>query len=150
MRIFLGNTGGRVEMIRTGMAAALASSSNIHLFYLEGHAVGEAWLDQEEGGLGTHVEAHAMGVVRGAPRPEAARDFIDFMLSVEAQTFLAKRFGETPVNAAADHGGVRPLAAIRRIDASLAETSRVMDRTLALLRGRGFELEETEARTGLA
>ncbi len=150
IRIFLGNTGGRIDMMRTGLPVALASCSNIHIFYREGHPVGEAWLDQEDGGLGAHVEAHSMGIVRDCPRPEAARDFVDFMLSVEAQTFLAKQFGETPVNPAADHGEVRPLADIRRIDASLAAINQAMPSTLAMLRTRGFELEETAVRTGPA
>ena len=87
---------------------------------------------------GTHIEAHTVAVLRRCPHPDTAREFVAFLLSAEAQTFLAKLYGETPVNPAADHGDVRPLSAIRGLDASLAEMSRLMPETLDLLRAKGL------------
>jgi ABC-type Fe3+ transport system substrate-binding protein len=98
-----------------------------------------AWLDQEEGGLGTAVDAHVVGVLAGCANPAAAREFVAFLLSEPTQALLAREFGETPVNPRADAGPVRPLDAIRRTDAPLAA---LIDRTPwaeAMLRRHGFE-----------
>ncbi|HYW89907.1 MAG TPA: hypothetical protein VFB50_19190, partial [Chloroflexota bacterium] len=58
----------------------------------------------------------------------------------EIQGMLARLYGETPVNPLADHGWVRPLATIRRMDAPLNKVAACMESTLALLRGKGFEV----------
>src|SRR5262245_47439912 len=140
LRIYKSNLNTREALAREDLAAALANSSNVHVFYLEGNPVGEAWLDQEDGGMGTHVEAHTVAVLRGCKHPESARDFVDFLLTPEIQGMLARLYGETPVNPLADHGWVRPLATIRRMDAPLNKVAACMESTLALLRGKGFEV----------
>lgn len=141
MRAFPGNTGLRIAMMAEPFAAALASASNVHVFHYEGNAVGAAWLDQEPGGLGAHIEAHCVGIVRGGPHPEAAREFAAFLLSAEAQRFLAAIYGETPVIADADHGAVRPLSEIRRLDAPLTVITQLMPEAVALLRSKGLDHE---------
>src|SRR2546421_734212 len=98
LRTYGSNKATREALVREGNAIALVNSSNYHVFLMEGNPVGEAWLDQEPGGLGTHVEAHVVAVVRGAPHGDEARAFVDFMLSADTQTLLARMFGETPVN----------------------------------------------------
>jgi ABC-type Fe3+ transport system substrate-binding protein len=133
-----GNTALREEMMSAPFAAALASDSNVHVFRLQGNAVARAPLDQEPGGIGTHVEAHTVAVVRGAPRPDLARAFVDFLFSEAAQGLLAQLHGETPVNPAAAHFDVVPLAQIRRIDAPLAEIERLMAETVRLIDGKGL------------
>ena len=140
LRIYKSNLLTREALAKEDLAAALANSSNVHVFYLEGNPVSEAWLDQEDGGLGTHVEAHTVAVVKGCKHPEAARDFIDFLLTPEIQSMLARLYGETPVNPRAEHGWVRPLASIRRMDAPLAKVAACMESTLELLRAKGFEV----------
>jgi iron(III) transport system substrate-binding protein len=140
LRVYRSNLNTREALAEENLAAALANSSNVHVFYLEGNPVGEAWLDQEEGGLGTHVEAHTVAVLKGCKHPEQARDFVDFLLTAEIQSMLARLYGETPVNPRADHGWVRPLAHIRRIDAPLHQIAACLDSTTALLRNKGFEL----------
>jgi iron(III) transport system substrate-binding protein len=140
-RIYKSNLFTREALAREDLAAALANSSNVHVFYLEGNPVGEAWLDQDEGGLGTHVEAHTLAVLKGCKHPEAARNFVDFLLTTEVQSMLARLYGETPVNPKADHGWVRPLGDIRRMDAPLAKIATLMQSTVALLRSKGFEVE---------
>ncbi len=105
---------------------------------MEGNPVSEAWLDQEDGGLGTHVEAHTLAILEGCQHPEQARDFVDFLLGREVQSLLARLYGETPVNPAAEHGWVRPLASIRRTDAPLEMIAAAFESTRALLDSRGF------------
>ncbi len=125
MRVYASNLRGREALARERKAVAIANASNIHVFYLEGNPVGEAWLDQEDGGIGTHVEAHTIAVLAGAGHPAEARAFVDFLLSAEVQTLLARRFGETPVKPAAEHGTVRPLERIARMDAPLPKLARL-------------------------
>lgn len=142
MRIYASNLRTREALARERKAVAVANSSNIHVFYLEGNPVGEAWLDQGSGGLGTHVEAHTVAMLAGAKHPAEARAFIDFLLSPEIQTLLARLFGETPVNPRAAHGPVRPLADITRMDAPLPKVARLMESTVTLLRDKGFDVRD--------
>jgi len=133
-----GNTGLREEMMAHPYAASLASASNVHVFRLQGNAVGAAWLDQGPDDMGTHVEAHSVALVAGAPNEDRARHFLDWIVDREAQSFLAQVYGETPVNPAAEHFDVRPLAAIRRIDAPVDEGSDLMDRVVSILKTNGL------------
>ncbi|HEV8470307.1 MAG TPA: extracellular solute-binding protein [Candidatus Limnocylindria bacterium] len=142
MRIYASNLRTREALARERKAVAIANSSNIHVFYMEGNPVGEAWLDQEGSGTGTHVEAHTVAVLAGTKHPAEARAFVDFLLSAEIQTLLARLFGETPVNADAAHGPVRPLAEIKRMNAPLAKVAPLMESTVTLLRDRGFDVRD--------
>jgi len=140
LRIYKSNLDTREALAREDLMAALANASNVHVFYLEGNPVGEAWLDQEDGGMGTHVEAHTVAVLRGCKHPGSARDFVNFLLTPEIQSMLARLYGETPINPHADHGWVRPLATIRRMDAPLHKVAACVGSTLELLRAKGFEV----------
>ncbi len=141
MRVYASNLRTREALARERKAVAIANSSNIHVFYMEGNPVGEAWLDQD-GGIGTHVEAHTVAVLAGAKHPAEARAFVDFLLTPEIQTLLARLFGETPVNPAAAHGPVRPLSKIERMDAPLAKVAALMESTVILLRDKGFDVRD--------
>lgn len=138
LRMYESNKATREALVRDANAVALVNSSNYHVFLMEGNPVGEAWLDQENGGLGTHVEAHVVAVVKGAKHPDAARSFVDFLLSADTQTLLARMFGETPVNPKAVTGSVRPLADIRRTPVPLARITELRDSTRAQLAKKGF------------
>ena len=138
MIVRTGNTGLRKEMMATPFAAALASASNVHVFRLQGNAVDMAWLDQGPGDMGTHVEAHTAALVADAPHADEGRRFLDWLVGAEAQGFLAQLYGETPVNPAAPHFDVRPLAAIHRIAAPVDEGSAIMDAVVAVLREGGL------------
>jgi iron(III) transport system substrate-binding protein len=142
LRVYPSNLETRQALMRQGMALAFANSSNAHVFYLEGNPVAEAWLDQEEGEIGTHVEAHTVAVLRGCKHPDAARDFVDFLLSADIQSLLARLYGETPVNPMATHGSVRPLARIRRIDAPLDRLVSEMESTVEFLSSAGFDVRK--------
>lgn len=140
LRVCESNRDTREALARDGLAAALVNSSNVHVFYLEGNAVGEAWLDQGPDDPGTHIEAHTVAILRGCRHPEEARRFIDFLLSVEVQEFLARAYGETPVNTNARVGWVRPLGEIKRLDAPIEEIIRVVPETIERLRRAGFDV----------
>ena len=141
MRVYVSNLRTREALARERKAVAIANSSNIHVFYMEGNPVGEAWLDQD-GGIGTHVEAHTVAVLAGAKHPAEARAFVDFLLTPEIQTLLARLFGETPVNPEAAHGPVRPLSKIKRMDAPLAKVAALTESTVILLRDKGFDVRD--------
>ncbi|MBI3522597.1 MAG: extracellular solute-binding protein [Chloroflexi bacterium] len=145
MRVYPSNLRTREALVREPRAVALANASNVYVFADDGQPVTEAWLDQGPGGMGTHVEAHTVALVRGAPNPAEARAFIDHLLSPDTQTFLARTFGETPVNPRADHGTVRPLSTITRLDASLAQVAALVESTVALLKASGFDVKERAA-----
>lgn len=138
LRTYESNKATREGLIRDRYAVALVNSSNYHVFLMEGNPVGEAWLDQDDGGLGTHVEAHVVALVRGAENREGGQAFIDFLLSAETQTLLARMFGETPVNPDAVTGTVRPLSLIRRTPVSLGKITELRDGTRAYLTKKGF------------
>jgi len=144
LRIYPSNKHTRDALIPEGNAVAMVNSSNFHVFLMEGNPVGEAWLDQERGGIGTNIEAHVVAVIKGAKHPQAARDFIDWLLSPDIQTLLARMFGETPVNAKAVHGMVKPLSDIRRTDVSLAKITALRDSTRAYLSTKGFAAPERD------
>jgi iron(III) transport system substrate-binding protein len=138
LRTYESNKHTREALIHDGNAVAVANSSNVHVFLMEGNPVGEAWLDQEDGGLGTPVEAHVVALVKGSKHGEAGRAFVDFLLSSDTQTLLARMFGETPVNPSAVTGPVRPLAKIRRTPASIAQITALRESTRAHLTRNGF------------
>ncbi|HEV8655762.1 MAG TPA: extracellular solute-binding protein [Candidatus Limnocylindria bacterium] len=138
LRTYESNKATREALIRDRNAVALVNSSNYHVFLMEGNPVGEAWLDQDEGGLGTHVEAHVVALVKDAPNREAGEAFVDFLLAPDTQSLLARMFGETPVNPSAVTGMVRPLAHIRRTPVSLAKITGLRDSTRAYLTKKGF------------
>ena len=145
MRLYKSHAQERNALVREGYGVALVNSSNAHVFFLEGNAVGEAWLDQEEGGLGTLVESHTIAVVKGAKNPGAARSFIDFVLSREIQEMLARLYGESPVNPDASVAGmVRTAGSIRRINATPAQVAARFKDTQKWLTDKGFNMEDLE------
>jgi len=138
LRTYGSNKATRDALITDRNAVALVNSSNYHVFLMEGNPVGEAWLDQDAEGLGTHVEAHTVALVKGARNRDAGEAFVDFLLSADTQTLLARMFGETPVNPSAVSGTVRPLSRIRRTAVPLAKITELRDSTRAYLTRKGF------------
>ncbi|MBC2603921.1 extracellular solute-binding protein [Puniceicoccus vermicola] len=60
--------------------------------------VGVFFPNQGEGEGGAHVNISGAGMVKGAPHPEEAVQFLEFMVSPEAQEILANGNSEFPVN----------------------------------------------------
>lgn len=143
-RIYKSHAQTRNALVREGYGVALVNSSNAHVFFLEGNAVGECWLDQEPGGLGTLVETHTTAVLRGAKNPGPARDFIDFLLSKEIQELLSRLYGETPVNPAVTAPWIRPVSTIRRMKATPQQIAARFRDTQKFLATKGFNMEDYE------
>jgi iron(III) transport system substrate-binding protein len=141
-RIYHSHVETRNALIREGYGVALVNSSNNSTFLMQGHAVGEAWLDQDPDGIGTYIDSHTTAVLRGGHQPEAARHFIDFLLSKEIQELLARLYGEVPVNPVAMPGWVRPIAGVRRIAASGEQVAARFKDTQAFMRAKGFDMIE--------
>jgi iron(III) transport system substrate-binding protein len=145
MRLYKSHAQERNALIRQGYGIGLVNSSNCHVFFLEGNAVSEAWLDQGPDGIGTWVDAHTVAVVKGGKNPTAARSFIDFVLSKEIQELLARLYGEAPVNPAAQGGGwVKPVHDIKRIQASSSQVAARFHDTQKWLTDKGFNMEDLE------
>lgn len=155
MRIYKTHFDVRKALVRERYDVALVNSENNYVFALEGNAIGEAWLDQEPGGVGTYVDADTIGVIRGARQPEAARNFVDLLLSKDVQELFVRLDGEAPVNPEAGSGWARQLSTIRRIAATPLEVAaRYMD-TQTFLKAKGFDMSGVDdpiastGRTGL-
>lgn len=82
--------------------------------------------DQEEGGLGTPVMPNTAMLIAGAPHPEEARRFLDFLVSSEAEKILA----ESSASQIPLHPGVPgpmalpPLEKIRVLDVDYGAVAR--------------------------
>src|SRR5207245_9363695 len=63
MRIYRSNDRLREALIADRNAVPLVNASNCHVFLSAGEPVGEAWLDQGPGELGTLVEGHSVAVL---------------------------------------------------------------------------------------
>ena len=55
--------------------------------------------DQEEAGAGTLFIPNTVSIIRGCPHPEAARQFVDALLTPRTETLLARGIGaQVPLN----------------------------------------------------
>jgi iron(III) transport system substrate-binding protein len=55
----------------------------------DGRRVAMIYLDQGEGEMGTLVIPNTVGIIANCPHPEAAKRFIDYLLSKEVESKLA-------------------------------------------------------------
>jgi iron(III) transport system substrate-binding protein len=108
------------------VAAGLVDEDDAVVAVREKKPVAIAILDQEPGGLGTPVMPNTAMLVSGAPHPEEARGFLEFLLSPETEAILAKSdAAQYPL-----HPGVPgpaalpPLEKIRPMDVSFEAVSR--------------------------
>lgn len=99
--------GGDTDQIKAIAAGACAVSlGNTYYFARlmnsdnpEDQAVVEriGWVFPNQGDRGTHVNISGAGMVKGAPHPEAALAFLEFLASDEAQVYFANGSNEYPV-----------------------------------------------------
>jgi iron(III) transport system substrate-binding protein len=95
--------------------------------------VGVVYPDQDAGGFGTPVNPNSVAVIKGAANPEAARKFIDFVLSPAGQRILVTQDYEIPLVDNVDTGEVSSLEAIKRTAVTAQRLADLEEATLKLL-----------------
>ena len=74
------------------------------------------------GDPGALVNVAGAGVIRGSDNEDAAREFIEFLLSREAQEYFAEETKEYPLTAGVDaEAGLLPLGSIEQPDVDLSD-----------------------------
>ena len=114
-------------------AVGLTNSPNYYLAKNLGLQVGVVYPDQGPAGFGTLINPNAAAVIKGSANPDAARKFIDFLLSPEGQRILVTVDYETPVIPAVDPGEVLPATAIKQPAVNEQRLADLAEPTLALL-----------------
>ena len=89
------------------------------------------WLfpDQAEGGIGTLIIPNSVALIKEGPHPEAGRKLIDYLLSSEVETALAKtRSIQIPLNPAVERPeNVPNLAEVRTMDIDFESIANNLD-----------------------
>jgi iron(III) transport system substrate-binding protein len=120
---------------RGEFAIGLTNSPNYHLAKNAAMPVGVVYPDQTPDGLGTPISPNAVAVIKGAPHPDAARRFIDFLLSPDAQRILVTTDYEIPLISSMDPGEVRPATSIKQLQVPEPRLAELADPTLKMLTG---------------
>lgn len=108
-----------------------------HYYYVfakrEGLPVGQVYPDQGPNDLGTLVMPLAVGIIKGARHPQAARAFVDYVLSPAGQEPLTKQENEFPLVAGVGLGaaavpGVKPIDEIKRPQLDVVKLAEIQTR----------------------
>jgi iron(III) transport system substrate-binding protein len=109
-----------------------------HLQRAEGSPVGVVYPDQGDGQPGLIVNATSAAITRGARHPEAARAFIDYLLSAEGQQTFAQLNYEYPLRpGVALHPDVAPLSDFRLAQFDIVQAANELESTLDLIEHAG-------------
>ncbi len=133
LKILTDNTEVWQGVGRGEFAIGLTNSPNYYLAKQNNLPVGVIYPDQEAGGLGTPINPNAAAVIKGAANPEAARKFIDFLLSPEGQRILVVQDYEIPLIAEVAVGEVLPAKSIKRPAVTAQRLAELEEPTLKLL-----------------
>ncbi|TAL12236.1 MAG: extracellular solute-binding protein [Nitrospirae bacterium] len=133
LKILADNTEVWQGVGRGEFAIGLTNSPNYYLSRQNNLPVGVIYPDQDASGWGTPVNPNVAAVIKGAPNPEAARKFIDFVLSPDGQRILVTQDYEIPLVDNADAGAVLPLKSIKRPAVSAERLAELEEATLKLL-----------------
>ncbi|MGH2521524.1 MAG: extracellular solute-binding protein [Anaerolineales bacterium] len=110
-----------------------------HLQKAEGSPVGVVYPDQGEGQMGLIVNATAIGLIAGAKHAEAAKAFIDYLLSTEGQQTFAELNYEYPLRpGVAQHPEVASLDTLRLAEFEFVAAANELDSTLDMLEAVGM------------
>jgi iron(III) transport system substrate-binding protein len=118
---------------RGEFAIGLTNSPNYHLAKHASMPVGVVYPDQTAEGFGTVISPNAVAIIKGASHPDAARRFIDFLLSPEGQRVLVIVDYEIPLIPGIEPGEVRPATSIKQIKVSESRLAELADPTLKML-----------------
>jgi iron(III) transport system substrate-binding protein len=110
-----------------------------HLQKAEGSNVGIIYPDQGEGQIGLITNATAAAVVQGAPHVDAARAFLDFLVSPEGQKLFADLNYEYPLLPGVElHSDVLPFDGLRLADVDVVQAAQEFDATFDLMETVGL------------
>lgn len=91
------------------------------------------------GDVGSLVMPAGVGILEGTQRPDAAQQFVDFLLSADAQAFFATETFEFPmIEGVPQPDGVPPLSEISAPDIDLSELAGVLDLATRLVAEAGL------------
>jgi iron(III) transport system substrate-binding protein len=91
------------------------------------------------GDVGSLVMPAGVGVMANTDSPEAAQEFVDFLLADEAQTFFATETFEFPlIDGVPQPDGVPPLSEIDAPDIDLSDLAGVLDQATRLVAEAGL------------
>lgn len=94
------------------------------------------WIFPNQDNRGTHINVSGAGMVRGAPHPEAARKFLEYLATDKAQRWFADGNNEFPVTGvSADNPALEALGPFKadalnvaKLGTHQAEAQRIFDR----------------------
>jgi iron(III) transport system substrate-binding protein len=116
-------------------AIGLTNSPNYFLAKNAAMPVGVVYPDQTADGLGTPISPNAVAIIKGAPHPDTARRFIDFLLSPDGQRVLVTADYEIPLMPGIDPGEVRPITSVKQLKVPEPRLAELADPTLKMLTG---------------
>ncbi len=122
---------------RGEFAIGLTNSPNYFLARKARYPVGVVYPDQSDGEVGTLLNLNAIALVKGAQHPDAARRFIDFVLSAAGQRILIDGAYEIPLKP--DIIDPVPLTGFRRTRVTEEQLAELAEPTLKLLAEVGPE-----------
>ncbi len=114
-------------------ALGLTNSPNYHLARAAGYQVEVVYPDQDSGMIGTLVNPNVVAIVKGGKNFEAAKRFVDFILSRKAQRLLVEQAYEMPLLPGAASGQVRALGDLRQTKVAQERLAQLAEVSLALL-----------------
>jgi iron(III) transport system substrate-binding protein len=118
---------------RGEFAIGLTNSPNYYLAKKSGLPVGVIYPDQGASGWGTPISPNAVAIIKGAANVQAAKKFIDFVLSPAGQRILVDSDYEIPLVAGVDSGEVVAAKSIKQPTVSEQRLAELADPTLTLL-----------------
>ena len=88
--VFLPSNGATMRNVSEGkLAFAFTDTDDYHVALKKGHPVAAVFPDQGPQQIGTMLIPNSIGMIAGAPHPEAAKKLLDFVLSTEVEGLLA-------------------------------------------------------------
>ncbi len=133
LKILTDNTEVWQGVGRGEFAIGLTNSPNYYLARQNNLPVGVVYPDQDAGGFGTPINPNAVAVIKGAANTEAARKFIDFVLSPAAQRILVTQDYEISLVAGVNSSAAPPLQSIKRTAVTAQRLADLEEATLTLL-----------------
>lgn len=131
---FAGHTDVRRAVGAGEFKLGLVNHYYYHLQKEQGDPVDLVFPDQEEGQIGLITNATAVGIIRGTQNAEAARLFVDFLLSPEGQKIFSELNFEYPLVAGVPlETSVIPLDQFRLIELDVGRASLYLEETFALI-----------------